>query len=173
MSRATPGRVLGLLSSQRRWIAAGWVLGFLAIAANVALISASAFLVSKAALVTNVAELALTITAVRVLAIGRAAFRYLERYVNHAATLRIAADLRVWLYAAIEPLAPARLATRRSGDLLARIAADVETLEDLVVAAVHEATRLAKEMQQEKLGAATSGLGSLDLGALGLDGLFG
>ena len=51
--------------------------------------------------------------------------------------------------------------------------ADVETLEDLVVAAVHEATRLAKEMQQEKLGAATAGLGGLDLGALGLDGLFG
>ena len=50
---------------------------------------------------------------------------------------------------------------------------DVETLEDLVVAAVHEATRLAKEMQQEKLGAATAGLGGLDLGALGLDGLFG
>jgi len=50
---------------------------------------------------------------------------------------------------------------------------DVETLEDLVVAAVHEATRLAKEMQQDKLGAATSGLGSLDLGALGLDGLLG
>ena len=50
---------------------------------------------------------------------------------------------------------------------------DVETLEDLVVAAVHEATRLAKEMQQEKLGAATAGLGGLDLGALGLDGLLG
>ncbi len=50
---------------------------------------------------------------------------------------------------------------------------DVETLEDLVVAAVHEATRLAKEMQQDKLGATTSGLGSLDLGALGLDGLLG
>src|SRR4051812_40746713 len=50
---------------------------------------------------------------------------------------------------------------------------DVETLEDLVVAAVHEATRLAKEMQQERLGAATSGLGSLDLGGFGLDGLLG
>jgi hypothetical protein len=50
---------------------------------------------------------------------------------------------------------------------------DVETLEDLVVAAVHEATRLAKEMQQEKLGAATAGLAGLDLGALGLDGLLG
>jgi DNA-binding YbaB/EbfC family protein len=50
---------------------------------------------------------------------------------------------------------------------------DVETLEDLVVAAVHEATRLAKEMQAEKLGAATAGLGGLDLGSLGLDGLLG
>jgi nucleoid-associated protein EbfC len=50
---------------------------------------------------------------------------------------------------------------------------DVETLEDLVVAAVHEATRLAKELQTEKLGAATAGLGGLDLGALGLDGLLG
>jgi len=50
---------------------------------------------------------------------------------------------------------------------------DVETLEDLVVAAVHEATRLAKELQAEKLGAATAGLGGLDLGALGLDGLLG
>ena len=136
MIRPRLARLLGLLSSQRRWIAAGSLLGFLAIGANVALVAASAYLVSRAALVTNVAELALTITAVRVMAIGRAAFRYLERYVNHAATLRIAADLRVWLYAAIEPLAPARLTTRRSGDLLARISADIETLEDLAVRVV-------------------------------------
>ena len=46
---------------------------------------------------------------------------------------------------------------------------DVETLEDLVVAAVVEATRLAKEMQAEKLGAATGGL---DLGSM-LGGLGG
>ena len=50
---------------------------------------------------------------------------------------------------------------------------DVETLEDLVVAAVHEATRLAKELQREKLGAVTPDLGSLDLGALGLGDLGG
>ena len=46
------------------------------------------------------------------------------------------ADVRVWFYAAIEPLAPARLMTRRSGDLLARIVADVETLEDFYVRVV-------------------------------------
>jgi DNA-binding YbaB/EbfC family protein len=45
---------------------------------------------------------------------------------------------------------------------------DVETLEDLVVAAVTEATRQAKELQSQKLGAVTGGL-DLDslLGGLG------
>jgi hypothetical protein len=49
---------------------------------------------------------------------------------------------------------------------------DVETLEDLVLAAVTEGMRQARELQQEKMGAATS---SLDLGALGggLGDLFG
>lgn len=49
---------------------------------------------------------------------------------------------------------------------------DVETLEDLVVAAIHEAVRQARALQQEKMGAATSGI---DLGALGggLGGLLG
>ena len=50
---------------------------------------------------------------------------------------------------------------------------DVETLEDLVVAAVHEATRQAKVLQTQKLGAVTPDLGSLDLGALGLGDLGG
>jgi nucleoid-associated protein EbfC len=49
---------------------------------------------------------------------------------------------------------------------------DVETLEDLVVAAIHEAMRQAKEMQAQKLGAATGGI---DLDGLmgGLGGLLG
>ena len=52
---------------------------------------------------------------------------------------------------------------------------EVETLEDLVVAAVTEAARQAKVLQREKLGAATGSLdlGGLDLGSLGLGGLDG
>lgn len=129
-------RLFGLMAGQRRWIAVGGLLGFLAVGSNVALMATSAYLISKAALVSNVAEVALAITAVRVLAIGRAAFRYFERYVTHRATFAILADLRVWFFAAIEPLAPARLATRRSGDLLARIVGDIETLEDFYVRVV-------------------------------------
>jgi ATP-binding cassette, subfamily C, bacterial CydC len=126
-------RLFGLLAGHRRWIAISALLGFLAVGSNVALMAMSAYLISKAAIVSNVAEIALAITSVRVLAIGRAAFRYLERYVTHRATFAILADLRVWFFASIEPLAPARLATRRSGDLLARIVADIDTLEDFFV----------------------------------------
>jgi ATP-binding cassette subfamily C protein CydC len=126
-------RLLSLIAGQRRWIAIGTLLAFVAVASNVALMAVSAWLISKSALVTNVAEVAVAITLVRVLAISRAAFRYLERYVTHRATFAILADLRVWFFAAIEPLAPARLTSRRSGDLLARIVADIETLEDFYV----------------------------------------
>jgi len=129
-------RLIGLLAGRRRWVLAGILLGFLAIGANVALMATSAYLISKAALVTNVADIALTITAVRVLAIGRAAFRYLERYVTHRVTFDVLADLRVWFFAAIEPLAPAGLATHRRGDLLGRIVADIDTLEDFYVRVV-------------------------------------
>jgi ATP-binding cassette, subfamily C, bacterial CydC len=135
-SRSTVMRLLRLLSSRAGWLALGALLGFLAIGSNIALMAVSAYVVSKAALVSNVAEIALVVTAVRVLAISRAAFRYFERYATHAATLRILADLRVWLFASIEPLAPARLARTRAGDVLARLVADVDTLEDFPVRVV-------------------------------------
>ncbi len=126
-------RLLGLIAPHRAWIAAGALLGFLAIGANVALMGLSAYLISRSALVTNVAEVALAVTGVRVLAIGRASFRYLERYVTHRATFEILTDLRAWFFRSIEPLAPARLAAYRSGDLLSRIVADIDSLEDYYV----------------------------------------
>ena len=122
-------RLVGLAATRRRWIIAGALLGAIAIGANVALVAASAFLISKSALVASVAEVALVITAVRVLAIARAAFRYLERYVTHAVVLRTLADLRVGFYEAIEPLAPAGLVSHRSGDVVDRVVADIDTLE--------------------------------------------
>ena len=129
-------RELGLLAPHKWWIVAGVLLGFLAIGSSIGLMAVSAWLISRAALISNVADVALAITAVRVLAISRAAFRYLERYVTHRATFRILSELRVWFFAAVEPLAPARLEDRRSGDLLTRIAADIDSLEDLYVRVV-------------------------------------
>jgi DNA-binding YbaB/EbfC family protein len=47
---------------------------------------------------------------------------------------------------------------------------DVEMLQDLVVAAVNEATRKSQELQSQRLGAVTGGL---DLGGMGLGNLLG
>ncbi len=47
---------------------------------------------------------------------------------------------------------------------------DIETLQDLVVGALHDATRAAQEMQAEKMGPLASGLGGA-AGGLGLPGM--
>lgn len=127
---STFARLLKLVAPFKWWVALSVLLSFLTIGSSVGLMAMSAYLISRAAIVTNVAEIALAITAVRTFAILRAVFRYVERYVTHRSTFRVLAHLRVWFYAAIEPLAPARLVRHRSGDLLARIMGDIETLEN-------------------------------------------
>src|SRR5690606_20433737 len=66
---------------------------------------------------------------IRALAITRTGGRYAERVVSHEATFRVLASLRRWFYDRLEPLAPAVLTERASGDLLARIRNDIERLE--------------------------------------------
>ncbi|NMI01588.1 YbaB/EbfC family nucleoid-associated protein [Pseudonocardia acidicola] len=47
---------------------------------------------------------------------------------------------------------------------------DIETLQDLVVGAIHDATRAAQQMQAEKMGPLAGGLGDA-AGGLGLPGV--
>jgi ATP-binding cassette subfamily C protein CydC len=126
-------RLLILVTPHWTWLALGVLLGVIAIGANIALMALSAYLISRAALATSVAEVALAVTGVRVLAISRAGSRYLERLASHRVMFRILSTVRVWFYTAIEPLAPARLVRRRSGDLLTRSVADVDALEDFYI----------------------------------------
>jgi thiol reductant ABC exporter CydC subunit len=117
----------------RRWLVLALAASSAALAANVALMAVAPYLISRAAVVTGFADLAVAVTAVRTFAVARAALRYVERYVTHLAALRILTRLRVSLYRALEPLAPARLGGFRGGDLLARTVADVETLDGFFV----------------------------------------
>jgi ATP-binding cassette subfamily C protein CydC len=126
-------RLLKLIAPFKKWVAVDVLLNFVYLGYSVGLLALSAYLISKAAWVTDVADLAIAITSVRLFAILRAVFRYLERYFSHTATFRILTHLRVWFYSAIEPLAPARLMPYRSGDLLARSIADIETLENFYI----------------------------------------
>jgi len=109
------------------------LLGALTIASSIALLAASAYIIARAALRPSIADLQVAIVGVRFFGIARGVFRYLERLVSHEANFRLLARLRVWFYTALEPLAPARLAHHRGGDLLARIVADIDTLEHFYV----------------------------------------
>lgn len=126
-------RLLHFLRPYAWWVVAGVLLSFATIGSSVGLMAVSAYLISKAAVATDVTQLSLAIAGVRLFALTRAGFRYAERYLTHLATFRILTALRVWFYRAIEPLAPARLQSLHSGDLLARIVADIGTLENFYV----------------------------------------
>jgi ATP-binding cassette subfamily C protein CydCD len=125
--------LLSFLNGSWNWVALSILLSTLTIGSSVALIGTSSWLISTAALHPSVADLGVSVVGVRFFGIARGLFRYLERLVSHNVTFRLLARLRVWFYEKLEPLAPARLMEYKSGDLLARVIGDVETLENFYV----------------------------------------
>jgi ATP-binding cassette, subfamily C, bacterial CydCD len=126
-------RLLALAAPIKGRIALSALIGMATVLSGIGLMGASAYLVSAAALHPSIADLQVAIVAVRFFGIARGLFRYLERTTSHQATFRLLARLRVWFYTALEPLAPARLLRYRSGDLLARMQEDIESLENFYV----------------------------------------
>ncbi|MEV0260468.1 thiol reductant ABC exporter subunit CydD [Streptomyces sp. NPDC050617] len=127
----------GVLASVRaagrplRWrFALALLLGALALGSAVGLMAVSGWLISRASQEPPVLYLMVAVTATRTFGIGRAVFRYAERLVSHDAVLRVLAGLRVAVYGRLERLAPAGLREARRGDLLSRLVADVDALQD-------------------------------------------
>ncbi|MEU5267872.1 thiol reductant ABC exporter subunit CydD [Streptomyces hygroscopicus] len=130
---AGPGalaRVRAAARGTRGRFALALLLGSLALVSAVGLMAVSGWLISRAAQQPPVLYLMVAVTATRAFGIGRAAFRYAERLVSHDAVLRVLADLRVAVYRRLERLAPAGLGRTRRGDLLSRLVADVDTVQD-------------------------------------------
>ncbi|MFB7273727.1 thiol reductant ABC exporter subunit CydD [Streptomyces sp. NPDC056244] len=106
------------------------LLGSCALGSAVGLMAVSGWLISRASEQPPVLYLMVAVTATRAFGIGRAVFRYAERVVSHDAVLRMLADLRVAVYRRLERIAPAGLGGTRRGDLLSRLVADVDELQD-------------------------------------------
>ena len=134
---ATTLRLLALMAPYKARIALSVLLGALTIGSGVALLATSAYLISAAALQPSIAELSVAIVGVRAFGLSRGILRYLERLASHDVTFRILANLRVWFYTALEPLVPARLQQRGSGELLTHIIGDVQALQDFYVRALN------------------------------------
>jgi ATP-binding cassette subfamily C protein CydCD len=124
------GRVRAMAGAQRGRLVLALLLGSLALGSAVGLMATSGWLISRASQQPPVLYLMVAVTATRAFGIGRAVFRYAERLVSHDAVLRMLADTRVAVYRRLERLAPAGLRQTRRGDLLSRLVADVDALQD-------------------------------------------
>ncbi|MBW8792671.1 MAG: thiol reductant ABC exporter subunit CydD [Streptomyces sp.] len=128
--RSVLGRVRAASGARRGRLLLALLLGALALGSAVGLMATSGWLISRASQQPPVLYLMVAVTATRAFGIGRAVFRYGERLVSHDAVLRMLADTRVAVYRRLERLAPAGLRATRRGDLLSRLVADVDTLQD-------------------------------------------
>ncbi|MEU3352152.1 thiol reductant ABC exporter subunit CydD [Streptomyces sp. NPDC037389] len=135
--RHAPARSAGILARVRAAgnpyrgrFALATLLGALALGSAVGLMAVSGWLISRASEQPPVLYLMVAVTATRAFGIGRSVFRYAERLVSHDAALRVLAELRVSVYRRLERLAPSGLRDTRRGDLLSRLVADVDALQD-------------------------------------------
>ncbi|MGK9231214.1 thiol reductant ABC exporter subunit CydC [Inquilinus limosus] len=127
--------ILRLARPQRRKMALGLLLAVVTALAGLGLLVLSGWFIAASAVAGAAAATAVAFNfaspsaGIRGLAVLRTGSRYAERLVTHDATFRFLAGLRVWLFRAAIPLAPARLEEQRGGDLLNRMTADVDSLD--------------------------------------------
>ena len=114
-------------------LALATLLGAGALGAGIGLIATSAWLISRASQRPPESALAVAIVAVQFFALSRGLFRYEQRLIGHDSAFRSLAALRTRSYERLETLAPAGLAAFRSGDLLARVVHDIDSLQDVLL----------------------------------------
>lgn len=68
---------------------------------------------------------------VRGFSIARTAARYAERLVSHDATFRLLSGLRSWFFSKLIPISQEELGQYRKGELLDRLVADIDALDQL------------------------------------------
>jgi len=107
--------------------------GMLGQLAALGLLATSAWLIATSSLRPPILTLSVAIAAVRLFALLRGAGRYGERLASHDVALRGLARVRLWAYRHLERLVPGGLGDIDRGDVLARVVADIDATQDLVV----------------------------------------
>ena len=111
-------------------------LGVLSLGSALALAGLSAWLITRAWQMPPVLDLSIAVVGVRTFAISRGVLHYCERLASHDTALRAAGTARAQIYYRLAH-GPADVATRlHSGELVARVGADVDQLADVLVRAL-------------------------------------
>ena len=124
-------RLLALTDASRVGLALSVLLGALTVLFGVGLMATAGYLISRAAERPAILSLTVVTVLVRFFALARPITRYFERLASHDLAFRVLANARLGLYRRIEPLAPVQLEGYRKGDLLSRMVADVDALQNL------------------------------------------
>lgn len=112
------------------------LVSLMALFTGLALLGASAWLVASAALMPPLYTLALGITTVRACGIGRAVFRYGERYLSHRMAFRILTEIRTSFYDRAAKVLPIRSGPARQGEFLHDLLTGADELRDFYVRAL-------------------------------------
>ncbi|ORX04030.1 ABC transporter ATP-binding protein [Mycobacterium triplex] len=117
-------------------ILAAIALGVLSLGSALALAGVSAWLITRAWQMPPILDLSVAVVAVRLFAIARGVLHYCERLATHNTALRAAGVARAEIYHRLAD-GPAAVAVRlHSGELVARVGADVDALADVLVRAL-------------------------------------
>ena len=137
MRRSDPLRsASSLLRPRLPRVLAAIALGVLSLGSALALAGISAWLITRAWQMPPVLDLSVAVVAVRTFAISRGVLHYCERLATHDTALRAAGTARAQIYQRLAN-GPAATAVRlHSGELVARVGADVDELADVLVRAV-------------------------------------
>jgi thiol reductant ABC exporter CydC subunit len=128
---ATLRRLRSLAEAPRARLALSVTLAATTIVFGVGLMATAGYLISRAAEHPAILSLTVAIVAVRFFGLVRPLARYVERVASHDLAFRVLGRVRVRVYERIEPLAPLQLEGYRHGDLLSRMVADVDALQNL------------------------------------------
>ncbi len=137
MRRSDPLRyAFGLLRPRLPRLLLAGLLGTLSLCSALALAATSAWLITRAWQMPPVLDLSIAVVAVRAFAISRGVLHYCERLVSHDAALRAAGTARGQLYRRLARGPVATAVRLPSGELVARVGADVDELADVLVRAL-------------------------------------
>ncbi|OLO28171.1 thiol reductant ABC exporter subunit CydC [Alkalihalophilus pseudofirmus] len=129
--------IVRIIMVKKKDIILSIIFAYIAGITAVGLFAANGYLISQAALEPPLYVLLVMVAVVKIGSIMRALSRYGERYYSHKATFTMLSDLRVDFYEKLERLTPSLLQKYRSGDLLARIVGDVESLQNFFLRVVY------------------------------------
>ncbi len=120
------GRLLGLVSPWKMMLTFAFILGILRVFVLIGIGVTGALIVRQVALE---GDFGLLLLVLGVMAVLTPILHWAESWVSHDMAFRLLAEMRIAMYEKLDPLSPAYLVRRRSGDIVGLVTSDIETVE--------------------------------------------